>query len=236
MYNFTVKHYINYSLILYLIVIFYLGMLLIDFKLGTRFIPLVLAQQCPSNTTVGINQATLVGEVTDTGGDPNLEVWFRYGLFSSVTSETTHQSKNGPGLFCSTIFNLNPCTTYYYQAIARNSGGTSYGDIKSFTTQCINVTTDLKVNNSDGPITLTYGNNITLSWTSQNAVSCYAFGDWTGTKSITGSEVIQLNQVKIYTFRLTCTDNYNNSSTDSVQVQVNIRLPTVITKPAVVTF
>ncbi len=99
------------------------------------------------------------------------------------------------------------------------------------------LTVDIKANNSDGPVTLYYKDYVTLSWTSQNAASCLASGDWSGSKSTSGSQTIQLNSVKTYTFTLTCTDtNGGQSSDDSVQVIVKPKPPTVITKPAVVTF
>jgi len=85
-----------------------------------------LADNCPLNTEVGETQATLVGEITDDGGDPNLEVWFDYGKSMGYAYQTAHFSKYGTGLFCSTVYNLEPCTTYYYRAVAKNSSGISY--------------------------------------------------------------------------------------------------------------
>ncbi len=200
-----------------------------------NFISSASAQACPSNTTVYDTWATLVGEVTDTGGDPNLEVWFQWGTTPSLGNETPHQFKTGTGLFCSTITNLTPCTTYHYRAVAKNSAGTSYGEIRSFITRCISVSVDLKANGSDGPITLNVGSSVTLTWTSQGAVSCTASGDWSGPRSTSGSQVIQLNEARNYLFRLTCTNQFANQDTDEVQVRVLPRLPVVITKPVVYT-
>ena len=96
---------------------------------------------------------------------------------------------------------------------------------------------DLKANNSDGPITLNYRDYVNLSWTSTNAISCQASGDWSGSKSTSGSETIQLNAVKTYTFTITCRNaNGIQTKSDSVQVIAIPILPTVITKPAVVTY
>lgn len=197
----------------------------------------VFSQGCPSNTQVGETQATLVGEITDDGGDPNLEVWFQYGKTTSYGYETSHQSKYGLGLFCATVYNLEPCTTYNYRAVAKNSAGTSYGGNQSFTTTCLPVSVDLKANNSNGPITVSYQSNVTLSWTSENAVSCQASGDWSGTKAVSGSQIVQMNQVKTYTFTLTCKNSTGTkTSADSVTVKVTANPPAVITKPAVVTY
>lgn len=200
------------------------------------FFRFALAETCPENTVAEETQATLVGEVTDDGGDPNLTVWFQYGKTTSYGLETSRQSKYGTGRFCATVYNLDPCTTYHFRAVARNSAGTSYGENKTFTTECRPVTVDIKANNSDGPITLYYMDYVTLSWTSQNAVSCTASGDWSGTKSTSGSETRQLNTVKTYTFTLTCQNVAGQTAQDSVQVIVRPKPPVVITKPAVVTY
>jgi len=196
-----------------------------------------IAQSCPQNTQVGENTATLVGEVTDDGGDPNLEVWFQYGLSSNYGYETPHQSKYGTGLFCANISGLSPNTTYHYRAVARNSGGISYGQDYTFTTKSVAIpTVDLKANNSDGPITLKYKDYVTLSWNSSNAISCTASGDWSGSKYTSGSESIKLNAVRTYNFVLKCKNSSGQTAEDSVQVISAPNLPVVITKPAVVTY
>ncbi|MBI5139005.1 hypothetical protein HZA26_00105 [Candidatus Nomurabacteria bacterium] len=214
--------------------IFFLAVFL---AVGLAVLNFVLAQSCPSNTQVGETTATLVGEVTDDGGDPNLEVWFQYGKTTSYGYETSHQSKYGTGLFCTTIYNLEPATTYHYRAVAKNSAGTSYGEDKTFTTLSPQiVTVDLKANSSDGPITLNYRDYVVLSWNSSNAVSCWASGDWSGGKYTSGSESIKLNSVKTYTFTLTCQNSSGQEASDSVQVIARPNLPKVITKPAIVTY
>ena len=95
-------------------------------------------------------------------------------------------------------------------------------------------TVDIKDNGSDGPTTRQYQDYAALSWTSQNAYSCTASGDWSGSKLTSGSQSIQLNQVKTYVFTITCYDStQTKSDTDSVQVIVKAKPPIVITKPVV---
>ena len=48
------------------------------------------------------------------------------------------------------------------------------------------------------------GESTTLTWASTNASSCSASGDWSGTKSTSGSENIVLNEAKNYSFVLNC--------------------------------
>ena len=95
-------------------------------------------------------------------------------------------------------------------------------------------TVDIKDNGSDGPTTRQYQDYAALSWTSQNVYSCTASGDWSGSKLTSGSQSIQLNQVKTYVFTITCYDStQTKSDTDSVQVIVKAKPPIVITKPVV---
>ena len=276
---------------------------------------------CPANTQVSSSSAILVGEVIDDGGDPSLTVWFEYGSLGNPTLKTPPMAKYGTGNFCAQITGLIPNQSYHYRAVAQNSGGINYGELKTFKTQCLGPFVDLKVNNSDGPVTLPYKSDITLSWSSNNASycrgswtslelpvngsvtfnqltagnynykitcydycnqaksdgveiiikspslpvidfkanyqsnyleveindnvifswtanyanSCYASGDWTGTKPLSGSETIKMTSVKLYNFFLTCT---NESGMNEAKVQVNVRVkpPMVITKPAVVTY
>jgi len=66
---------------------------------------------------------------------------------------------------------------------------------------------DLKINNSDGPLTKSSGYS-TFSWISANADYCTASGDsyWSGSKSTSGSESIWTGNQKtgVTTYQLTC--------------------------------
>lgn len=82
--------------------------------------------------------ATLYGEVTDDGGDPDLEVWFEWGKTSNYGNETPHLSKYGKGEFSYTISNLENCQTYYYRAVVKHKkfDDKNYGEDKTFSTPC----------------------------------------------------------------------------------------------------
>lgn len=198
--------------------------------------------------TVWAVSATLWGEITDDGGDPNLYVWFQYGKTTAYGYETPIQTKYGTGEFYATITGLDMCTTYHYRAVARhiNYDDTKYGEDKTFTTACP-VTVDLKVNSSDGPVTVPYKNRtITFSWTSYYADTCTAETvskptnstvNWSGTKSTSGSESLTLDKSGTYNFKLTCQNNTTgNSKYDTVQVTVEIPTLSVITKGVVITY
>jgi len=207
----------------------------------------ILVATMPIQSVFAVS-ATLYGEVTDDGGDPNLYVWFQYGKTTAYGYETPKQTKYGTGEFSATVSGLEMCATYHYRAAVRhvNYDDTKYGEDKTFTTPC-QVSVDLKVNGLDGPMSVSFKDRtITLSWTSQYADICTAETinkpynsniNWSGTKSISGSESLTLDIAGSYTFKLTCKNNTTNySSYDTVQV--NLQPPTlgVITKGVVITY
>ena len=62
------------------------------------------------------------------------------------------------------------------------------------------------------------GSNITLTWSSANASSCSASGDWNGTKSTSGSETINITKTGTNTFSLTCSGEGGSSGASNVTV------------------
>lgn len=77
---------------------------------------------------------------------------------------------------------------------------------------------DIKANNQDGPITISYGSSVILSWNVSGANSCIASGDWSGEKPILGSEATgELTSSKTYT--LTCAGS-GGSDEDSIIINV----------------
>ncbi len=85
-------------------------------------------------------------------------------------------------------------------------------------------TVDLKANNSDNP-TINKGDNVTLTWTSENADTCTASGDWSGSKDLSGTESQgSISQTKTYT--ITCTGP-GGSASDSVTINISYPEPTV---------
>ena len=86
---------------------------------------------------------------------------------------------------------------------------------------------DIKANNSDGPITISYNTSTGLSWTSTNSTSCIASNGWSGTKGTSGSESTG-NLTVTRTYTITCT-GAGGSANDSVTVNVSVPVtpPTV---------
>jgi len=175
------------------------------------------AQSCPANTTVSGTTVNFVGEVTDMGGDSVTYAWFEYGETTSYGQKTSERSLTSTGFYCISVSGLSPNTTYYYRAVASNSAGTSYGERKSFTTVS-GPTVDIKANGSNGPITVPYNGSATLSWTSSDVDYCSASGGWSGSKGMSGSQVIQ-NLTVSRTYTLNCS-GAGGSVSDSVKVNV----------------
>ena len=89
----------------------------------------------PTVTTGAVEGTTAHGEVTNDGGAPVTERGICWGTEHSPTIEGTHAtSGTGTGSFSVELTGLNPGTTYYVRAYAKNSVGTSYGNEVSFST------------------------------------------------------------------------------------------------------
>ena len=118
------------------------------------------------------------------------------------------------------------------------SGG--YVDVRAVTTVYRTTpapTVDLKVNGSNGPISLGAPGSYTLGWTSTNAASCTASGSWTGSQVTNGAQAYGSIGAGSYTYSITCT-NPSGSASDSVTVNVlspptvSVSAPPAVTAPA----
>ncbi len=69
------------------------------------------------------------------------------------------------------------------------------------------------------------GEQLTLTWTSKEASSCAASGDWTGAKAVSGSEKVALSKVGTATYILTC-----NGTGGSKADQLSITTGTGVTE------
>ena len=88
-------------------------------------------------TSIAATLATLNGQVTPNGSDTH--AWFLYGTSSNLSGASQSVSQDlGSGSaavnITTTATSLNANTTYYFQAVAQNSAGTTQGSIQSFVT------------------------------------------------------------------------------------------------------
>ena len=76
-------------------------------------------------------------------------------------------------------------------------GSSSPGDVSAFNPSIDSF--------SSSSYSLNVGGSVNLIWSTTNAISCTASGDWSGDKSNSDSPFnITLNEVKTYVFTLTC--------------------------------
>ncbi len=85
---------------------------------------------------ISLRNAKISGEVTNEGNSATLDRGFVFSdkIITPSISDTRIQSGYGKGGYSINLENLTVNTPYYYKAYATNSKGTSYGNVKSFTT------------------------------------------------------------------------------------------------------
>jgi len=169
---------------------------------GGSFAPVVSTGNATSTT---LNATTLSGAVNPRGLSTG--VFFQYGTSQSFGLNSASQSV-GSGTSNTTISarltGLLPATTYYYRAVAQNSGGTSYGDTQSFST----------ISNSTVLQSLTLG-NATLTPTFSSATRNYTVSVSHETTSLSASWVTlhpsAVAQVRFNTGNFSSTPGGTNS-------------------------
>ncbi|HEY4525784.1 MAG TPA: hypothetical protein VJL32_01655, partial [Candidatus Paceibacterota bacterium] len=81
---------------------------------------------------------------------------------------------------------------------------------------------------NSNPSVINRGQSSVLNWVSQNTTSCYASGgNWTGGKSLSGSESVYPNQTTTYYINCTGQNGQNVNAQTTVSVNDNFNLPTV---------
>ena len=84
--------------------------------------------------------------------------------------------------------------------------------------------------------TIYVNESILLSWSTTNSSSCSGSGDWSGQKATSGNETIDPNEIKTYSFALTCTGGIGTQdATTSIAVNV-IAVPAPTPELSSVTF
>jgi hypothetical protein len=77
---------------------------------------------------------------------------------------------------------------------------------------------DIEANGHGGSVDIPYNSSVRLTWDSDDADSCYASGDWSGSKSTSGSKTIShVTSDKRYT--ITC-ESDGGSDSDTVRVYI----------------
>ncbi len=106
-------------------------------------------------------------------------------------------------------------TSYIYQIEAYNAGGTNRSNALNVTTPYCPPTVSLSAN----PTSIYQGQTSTLSWSSTYATSCAASGGWSGSKALSGSQVVVPLPPPSATYNLTCS-GLGGSDTKSVTINI----------------
>ena len=96
-------------------------------------------------------------------------------------------------------------------------GGSSSSSVNSITNN--NITIDFQPSLSDAPV----GSEITLTWSSGNTTGCQASNGWSGLKSTSGSEIMQVsNKSGANTYTLTCFNGTHSTISTSTVNSRNV--------------
>jgi len=121
-----------------------------------------------------LNDSTVLNATVN----PNNEltsIWFEYGTSSNGYFNLTTSPKNvgsgSTGINTSVnIYGLSQNITYYFRVVGRNSAGTSYGNILSFTTGTYGGGGGTIISNSAPIVTTSFASNISRDTATLNAV------------------------------------------------------------------
>lgn len=153
------------------------------------------------------------------GGSSTL-TWSSTNATSCAASNAWSGSKEVFGT--QTLTNLTTTGTYILSCTG--AGGTS---AQSVMITVASATPAPTVSLTASSTLVPSGTPVTLGWSSANATSCSATGNWSGVKSTNGTEVIA-NITSDSTFNLTCTGSGGSTSqTVTVTISAPTPLPTV---------
>ena len=94
------------------------------------------------------------------------------------------------------------------------------GGGSSQTNPPVNIVNPSIISFSSSSQTVTVGDSVTISWSSSNATSCVASGDWSDSISTNDSIIKVLNEAKTYNFTLTCSgEPGSNEAVSTISVE-----------------
>ena len=167
-------------------------------------------------TQITENSAVAGGNVTSDGGASVTERGVVYSTNPNPVitnlSNTIRPCGSGTGEFTYNITDLQPNTTYYLRAYAKNDAGTAYGEEVNFTTEDIAISEPTGIENGYGYVDL----GLSVKWATMNVGAskpegygdCFAWGevtakttyDWSTYKWCNGSydNLTRYNNSSVY--------------------------------------
>ena len=116
-----------------------------------------------------------------------------------------------------TLSNILGSKQGYTLTCKNNSNNTKSDSVVINVSTASAPTVALKANGHSGSVTLSNLSQVGLSWTSTNANTCTASGDWSGSKSTSGSETVSSYGKTSLNFSLSCA-GATGTGTSSVKV------------------
>lgn len=178
-----------------------------------------LDKTCISATNIGVDVATITGNVLSDGGTSSIEKGFIFNsennnlTYKNASSQTFTSTETIKGTYSYVITALKPNTKYYYMPYSKNIKGISYGSICNFTTNdfgvpkfnptCITPTdltkTSVKIygdiTDDGGDVNLekgfVYGNSISLNYSKGSANTLVSSGKGKGPYSFVINNLVK---------------------------------------------
>ena len=200
--------------------------------------------QTNAATSIGSTSATLNGNITVLGGQNSSERGFDWGTTSGTYPNSwTETGSYGTGAFSRGITGLNPKTTYYFRAKAKNSAGWGFGTELSLPTLATipgvdtNAATNVSTNSAtlNGNIATLGGENATergFDWGtsvsySNSWIETGSFGTGAFNRGVTG-----LSPWTQYNFRAKAKNSAGWGYGGNLTFTTSVVIPTVQTIPA----
>lgn len=165
-----------------------------------------------STTTTMSSAATVVSiSATPTATTSGQVITLTWNVANPTTSSCT----------ASGAWNGSVATSGSQNVTAGDAGDASYtltcGSVSNTATVTVSAPPPAAptVSMSFASSSLTVGNSTTLSWSSANATSCTASGDWVGTYPTSGSQTIAPTSAGSYTYNMTCTGSGGSATASS---------------------
>lgn len=132
---------------------------------------------------------------------------------------------------------VTPGVTTSYTLTCFNSQGDEASDTETIIVN--QVSSNVSVSITANPAIVVRGHTSTLHWSSSNAISCIASNGWSGSKQLSGSQIVAPANTTTYT--ITCSGLNGDFSSDSATVSVisapTVQLPTLVfyANPSIIT-
>ena len=170
------------------------------------------------SVTVNVNQPAITADIKANGQDGPITIAYNTSANISWTSTGANSCLVSPDGFTGTsgsqsTGNLTNSRTYVLTCT--NNTQTRTDSVTVNVEQQVAPTVTINAN----PQVINLGQTSVLTWTSQNATTCFANGGWSGQKSLSGSEVVTPSVTTVYS--IVCTNSTGQSATAQTTVTVN---------------